>query len=555
MVEQGYKDFVNRLESICTKYADKTAITYMRNDDTKTQFTFSNILKNIQITKQQLSDAGLCPGDRVAIVAPHSPHAIIAGLSLAYSNITSVLIDASLPAEEISRLLVFSDVRSVLTVSENYKNLEFDALYDVPVFDINTISITIKEFESTLKNSKPKTADPQLDVVTILYSSGTTASVKGVMITYNAFLESIKMFATTSDITDSSSFLYVLPFHHLAGFTGGLACLLNGCDVGMIEDVNAIKLQKGLIEYQPSIFSMVPRVYDVMAQKMMAAVKEKGIIVESVIKFLLSLSRFMRKYLKINLGKLIFAKIRKKVFGDNCVALGTGATLCSKETTALFLNLGFKWANFYALTETNVPTVNTSVFDNYPIVGVGKVNRYKDITIKIYDPDENGIGEIRVKTVLIMKGYFRDPELTATAFDEDGYFKTGDLGFIDKKNYLHVTGRIKEAIMLHTGKKVAPSDVDELFNKLCPDIAIASCGVPYRDGSYDEIHLFVEKGELLKEEQLAIKNRIMEFSAETSTLYQISSLHFIDKLPTTSVGKVKRFQLKEIAMSEKTHNQ
>ncbi|MCL2722775.1 MAG: acyl--CoA ligase, partial [Treponema sp.] len=199
---------------------------------------------------------------------------------------------------------------------------------------------------------------------------------------------------------------------------------------------------------------------------------------------------------------------------------------------------------------TGVPATSTGDFDNYPVGNEGNINRFEGISIIIDNPNELGIGEILIKSVLMMKGYFRDQELTISAFNKQGYYKTGDLGYIDKKNNLHVTGRIKEAIMLHTGKKVAPSDVDDLYSKLCPDTPIASCGVPYRDGMHDEIHLFVEKSELSEEEQLSLKNRIMEFSAETSTLYQIAAIHFINKLPITSVGKVKRFQLKEIALAE-----
>ena len=551
MIEQGCKEFAKRLENVCKKYTKKTAITYMQNGKTKTLITFGSILQCVQNAKNRFEKVGLKSGDRVAIISPHSPYAVIAGLSLAYSNITSVLIDAALPPEELNRLLELSDVRAILTVSDVYKSIERALIAEIPAFNIATIADNLSVFDgSTASVEEKATEDPHLDVITILYSSGTTATVKGVMITYSAFLKSINMFVIPSGITDKRSFLYVLPFHHMAGFTGGLTCIFSGCDVGMIEDVDAPKLQRGLAEYEPSIFSIVPRVYDVMAKKMNDAVHEKGIIVASIIKFLLALSGFSRKHLNINIGRYLFAGVNKKVFGKNYWGLGTGASLCSKATTKFFLNLGFEWANFYATTETNVPTVSTGVFDRYPIEGVGRVDRYDDIQIKIHEPDENSIGEILVKTSLIMKGYFRDPELTAAAFDEEGYFKTGDLGYIDKKNNLHVTGRIKEAIMMHTGKKVAPSDVDNFYGGLMGDAVFASCGVPNKNGTYDEIHLFIEKGELSDKEQQELHERILDLSGQTSTLYQLSGLHFIDTIPMTSIKKVKRFQLKEYALSD-----
>ena len=549
MVEQGYKEFVERLESVCEEFGDKTAITYLRNDDSRTLITFNDIIKFAKDAKKRFDDVGLQSGDRVAIIAPHSPFAIITGLSLAYSNVTSVLIDASLPFEEITRLLNLSDVRAIFTTSDIYDSFDKEVVINIPVFDVVTIIDKPVVFDGSTDVIKAvATTDPHHDVIVMLFSSGTTASIKAVMVLYKTIMKTIDLYSINTGLTSKTTNLVVLPFNHVSGYGSVVQQLLFGSGIGVIEDVDASKFSKGLLAYQPVIFAMVPKVFEVIESKIRQELRSKG--KEKTVIGLLKISALLRKRFGINIGKKLFKTITDKVFGVNIYGLGTGGTSCKKEIAEFYLNLGLEWANYYALTETYFICVGTGIHDRYPAGTEGYVKRHPGIEIKIHSPDENGIGEIRVKTILIMKGYFRDPELTAAAFDEDGYFKTGDLGYIDKKDYLHVTGRIKEAIMLHTGKKVAPSDVDDLYSKLCPDTPIASCGVPYRDGTYDEIHLFVEKGELSEEEQLALKNRIMEFSAETSTLYQISGLHFIDKIPITSVGKVKRFQLKEISISE-----
>jgi len=223
---QGHQDFVDKFESVCTQYADKSAITYMRDDGTKTLFTFGKIYERIQKAQGAFERAGLRKGDRTAIIAPSSPFSLIAMLSLAYSNITSVLIDSSLPIEEISRLLDFSDVRAVFTVAKIYEGIDKNLVSDIPVFDLSNESAEYSVFADSVKNiTRVATPDPHYDVVAILYSSGTTASMKGVMITYFALLESIRLFVIPSKITDKISFLYALPFHHMAGFTGGLACI------------------------------------------------------------------------------------------------------------------------------------------------------------------------------------------------------------------------------------------------------------------------------------------------------------------------------------------
>jgi len=356
-----------------------------------------------------------------------------------------------------------------------------------------------------------------------------------------------------SGISDESFFLHILPITHIAGLIVISVFFFAGADTGMIEDFEATKLQKGFHGINPTHFLIVPRAYEVMEQKIRHEIRSKGVVVEKVFFALHSFCGALYKNFGLNLGKSLFKSVREKVFGNRLFHLASGGALCNKQNMEFFLNMGISsWANYYATTETNIPACATGVFDNYPSGTEGKAVRTDGIDVIIHAPDENGIGEVRVKTKLIMKGYFRDPELTAAAFDEDGYFKTGDLGYIDKKGYLHVTGRIKEAIMLHNGKKVAPSDIDTLYSVINTDTPIASCGVPSGDSSYDEIHLFVEKGELSEEEMQTLKQKLLDFSSNTSTLYQISAIHFIDKLPTTSVGKVKRFQLKETVLAKQT---
>jgi len=523
----------------------------MRNDDSKTLFSFRDIHKSIIKAQETFTQAGLCKGDRVAIIAPHSPYAIIAGYALAYSNITTVLIDVSLPIEEINRLLEFSDVRAVFTVSETYDILDKNLVSDVPVFDLykeGDYSVFVDSVKTTMKT---ETTDPHLDVIAILYSSGTTASMKGVMIKYTSVLKSRELFLKFAGTTPEMTGLLPLPFNHIAGYNTALVHTLIGCELGLIEDVNAPKLQKGLLEYQPSFFAIVPRVYELMEQKIRQAIHEKGEKTERKFYKALKLSSFLRRKFNINIGKKLFKEVTCKVFGENIYILGCGSSKCAESTSKFFLDLGLVWMNIYGLTETNFPASATGVLDRYPVGNEGNVKHHKCIDIVIHNPDKDNIGEIRIKTELIMKGYFRDEELTKSSFDEKDYFKTGDMGYIDKKGYLHVTGRLKETINLHTGKKVAPLDVENLYSKLNLNITIACVGVPNEVGTYDEVHLFIETGDLSESKQAEIKQKIIEFSIDTSTIYQISKIHFVEKLPTTSVGKVKRFKLKEIALAER----
>lgn len=546
--------FKQQLEFVCEKYADKAAVTYMRNGGTKTDFTFKQIFGQIQNARKQFESVGLRPGDRVAVISPHSPFAVVAMFALAYSNITSVLIDATLPAEEINRLLNVADVRAVFTVPGVFEKLTAALVEDIPVFNLSVEQDAYVIFEnSSSKVTRAATVDLDLDVITILFSSGTTASMKGIMIKYTAVELSRPMYHKITGSTDNMTLLFALPYNHVAGCFCAFQHFLSGCGLGMIEDIDAVKLQGAFQEYLPDLFAIVPKFFEVVEQKIRQEVQHKGIVVEKIFNGLLAMSGFSRKYFGINIGKVLFKGIRKKVFGKNIYGLGVGGAVCNKSTAKFFLNLGITlWANFYALTETYVPAVTTGIFDRYPAGTEGKINRFDCIDIKIHDPNESGIGEVFIKTALIMKGYFRDPELTEAAFDKYGYFKTGDLGYVDKKGYLHIMGRIKEAIHLHTGKKIAPTDIENLYGGILPDITLAACGVPsISNTEFDDIHIFIESGSMTADRQSEVKTTIADSSNKISTLYKISGVHFIDKLPTTSIGKVKRYQLKELAIAER----
>ncbi|MCL2024118.1 MAG: acyl--CoA ligase [Oscillospiraceae bacterium] len=551
----SHQDFVKQFETVCAQYADKAAITYMRDDGSKTDFTFGEIFQRVRAAKEQFAAVGLRPGDRAAVISPHSPFAVFAGVALAYANITSVLIDPTLPKPQLNKLIVTSDLRAIFTIPEIYENRNKECMVDIYA-DILVFDLSYEEKEYLLFPESSKTMllsatkDLELDVVAILFSSGTTSEQKGVELTFTAVNESRSMYNQLSNLTDIDTGLLTLPFYHVAGFFCFYQFFLCGCGLGFVENMDASKIAAAFHKYQPSFFALIPKFYEIVEQKIRQEARKKGALANGVFKSMLATSHFFRKCLGMNIGRVLLKSIRNKVFGEKIKLLGVGASSCKESNIRFFLDLGVEtFANFYALTETYVPTVSTGVFDRYPAGTEGKVTRFDGIDVKIHAPDENGVGEIRVKTVLIMKGYFRDPELTAAAFDGDGYFKTGDLGYIDKKGYLHVTGRMKEAILLHTGKKVAPSDVDALYGAVCPNAVMASCGVPGRDESFDEIYMFIERGALSEKEQQEIKAQIKAFSARTSTLYQVSGIHFIDKLPMTSVGKVKRFQLRETALA------
>lgn len=542
-MEAFYIEYRKKVRMLAEKYGKKTAATYMRNNGSEECVSFREIGNFAEEITTALSEIGLRRGDRAAMLSLQSPWMVCMGIALMYGGITIVPIDISLPTEEIEKLLEFSDVRALFASEKEYSRLKPELLRDIPCFSLDK-GLVLCAFpdEKVTSFTRKATSDPQPDVAAIIYSSGTTGEMKGVMVPYKSVLKAQAVVERLAGLCDQTKYLLVLPFNHIAGFTSALTYYLTGCELGFIEDVDSTKLQAGLKKFEPHYFVMVPRVYEVMEQKIRAAIRSKGAVVYAFLMFLFKVSGFFRKHFGINFGRKVFKGITKEVFGGNILGLGTGASPCKPETAEFFLNLGVMWANFYASTETNVPIAATGILDRYPADIVGNVNRHPEIEIQIRNADESGTGEIIVRSELMMKGYFRRPDLTEAAF-EDGFFKTGDYGYIDKKGCLHVTGRMKESIVLSNGKKVSPSDVDDYYLSRIPDYDIASRGMLCKGELYDEIHLFIADRNYTDLEKRAALSVFEEASRCAPPVYTLSGIHFIPQIPRTSVGKVKRFCL------------
>lgn len=538
-------DFAVRVEKICRENAQREAFLFMRDDGSQVSRSFAQVWEGIQGIASGLQETGVVKGDRVALISPIMPAAVLTGVALGCYGATAVLIDPTLPKEEIMRLLTEADVRGIFAIESVYASLEKEKLAQVPVYKVDAADMVCKAYaEAPQKVMLPATTDRDEDVAAILFSSGTTASMKGIMLTWHSVMRSRDLFADVSGMNAETSYLVVFPYNHVSGYTSTMMHFLTGCSMGMIENVNASKLAEGLQAYNPHHFGMVPKVYDIMADKIRAAIHEKGKAAETVINGMIRFCGWFRRKTGIRLGKKLLGIVYKKAFGKNIRGLAILGTPCSKETADLFLDMGIEWANMYATTETNAFIACTGVHDVYPENSVGNVHRYEeDIVVKINNPDEKGIGEVYAKSGLMMKGYFRDEKLTEEAF-EDGYFKTGDLGYLDEEGNLFICGRSKDTIMLHNGKKISATDVDAFYQHLSGEVVVASCAVATEEG-YDELHLFMEQGTHSAENMKTCEAKIREKSSSADSLYHLAGIHVIQKLPMTSVGKVKRYLLKE----------
>ena len=530
--------FRQQLEQTCKRCKDNNAISYLRENEKIDYFSYAKLMENVQKIENELTVVGVKKADRVAIISPHSPYGVMAGTALAYMGCTAVMVDVSLPIIEITRLLEEGDVVAAFVDVEMQDKIGWNILGDYPIFDLNG-DVPFKLSEKGLLTSRVcKIQDQDEEIMAIIFSSGTTSKMKGICIPYQLITESISMYRYLTGVEVNDRYLYVLPFNHIAGFSGALQHLLMGCELDMIEKMDSAKLSKGFQIFQPHYFAMVPKVYEIIAEKILGEAQKQG--KEKTLQKMMSVSRFMRKKFGINIGKVIFGSVRSQAFGKCMKGIGVGASPCKKETADFFLALGYDWANFYSSTETGVPAVATGIHDRYPDDTVGNIHQFKEIDIQLINKDKDGIGEIAVKSPLGMKGYFRNEKLTKEAFNKDGYILTGDLGQINSKGYLQVVGRAKEVIILHNGKKVSPYDIEEMYaSQMETPVELVCCGIENERDGYDEIHLFIEQTRNAEQ----ITKSIKEISNQLQGIYKVEQVHVVSQFPKTAVGKVKRSEL------------
>lgn len=536
MENTNNKKFTDKVNTICLENADKELISYYKDDGSVEKWTYRQFHIEVEKMVHCLEESPIQKGDRVLVLDVLSPYACRLIIALAVYGVTSVILDGKQPLDELYYLVGKSDIRAIYASEQYYEMCAKEFEKNIPVYNI----MTCDQF-CDKKYAIHRTIDPDEEVMAILYSSGTTSEPKGIMITYEGQLHSSKYLLQAFGTTDIR-YLVVFPLYHVSGFSTFLAIFLGGGQIGLLENTDSAKLLAGFQKYRPNAFGMVPKVYETFQKKIVEQMRSRNL--GKIFLKMIDFSGWLRRYLHLNIGKVLFKSINQQLFGGNMKYLGVGGGPVTEEVSIFFQNLGYRWMNTYASTELNLPMATTTSQDNYPMDSVGNIRNFNGIDIRIQNPDSEGRGEIQIKSTCCMKGYFRDAESTRKAYEED-YFKTGDIGYIDKRGYLYVTGRSKESIYLQNGEKISPERVEALYSVCIPENVIAVCsGVKNEKKGYDDIVYFVEKSNLLDE--LTLKHAIMEQSKRIGGNYRIANVCFVDKIPLSSIGKVQRYKLQNM---------
>lgn len=468
------KEFNNVKEIIYNSaniYSEKIAFVIKHKEKEETIYeniTFKRLLEDVNKLGTSLYNMNF-KGKRIAIIGKNRYEWVISHLANLLGGIVSVPLDKDLQYDELENSLIRSKADCIIfdekladKINEIKKNKKTNLQEYICMSEIEgfkSVKELLEQGERLLKNGNEEYINAKIDenvMNILLFTSGTTANSKAVMLSQKNIASNIYAMQCVEDIRSTDTNIAFLPFHHIFGST--CIIMMIACGVKTVFPDGLRYIKQNLNEYKVSLFVGVPVLVEAIYKTIMKEIEKQG--KTKLIKFATVISNILLK-LHIDIRRKIFKQVIDALGGELRFIISGGAPADAVISKG-FNNLGIKVVQGYGLSETApvIAAENDKAMRNGS-VGIPMNND----TIEIVNKDENGIGEIRVKGPNIMLGYYEMPELTNEVL-KDGWFYTGDLGYIDNDGYIFITGRSKSMIVLKNGKKVFPEELETLINRM-----------------------------------------------------------------------------------------
>ncbi|MBR2362943.1 MAG: AMP-binding protein [Spirochaetaceae bacterium] len=516
--------------------------------------TYTEALKNIERLANWLAVSGVTKGSHVAVSGKNSSEWATVYLATLFAGGTIIPIDYGLHEPEIENLLNTARPLFFFVDEEKYDH------FCKHTCGAQVFSLSPKYSDTyvySLETSSRATITPatELDTAAILFTSGTTGTPKGVMLSHRNLVSDCYIAQTNLDLFPTDVFYALLPIHHSytmqAAFIEPLSV---GAEVVFGKTMAVTRMLKELKEGKITILLGVPLLFNKLLAGILKGIKDKGAAVNGIMHILMGVSYLVKKVFKVNPGKRLFkAVLEKASISTLRIAICGGGPLAA-SVFKVYNQLGIDFIQGYGLTETS-PIIALNPVERFKIESVGQFFA-PHMEMKILEPDEDGVGEVAVKGPMVMEGYYKMPDETAAVFTEDGFFKTGDLGRLDNENYLYLAGRAKNMIVTEGGKNVYPEEIENHF-QLVTDIeqitvqgyimdeATKSEGIEAliypSDELFNRLQLLrgdLESADLVKE---TVDGLVAEVNRRLQPYSRISRTTILDEpLEMTTTKKVKR---------------
>jgi long-chain acyl-CoA synthetase len=562
--------FYDRFVECAERWPDNVALELQRHDHLE-DCKYSELRRMAESVGRWITENKFPRGSRLAILADNHPRWVAAYLGIIASGCAAVPLDTALHDDQVTKLLkdsgtaaVFCDAKHFPVVRPAATELKLGLILMDPdrmtgeskqehwLGDLPTI------FNAGAGSFKAAALKDD-DLASLLYTSGTTADPKGVMLTHANFMGEVEAVFDWVDLGPSDALLGVLPlFHVLAQMANLLLPLVKGSRVVYLETLNTTELLRALTERNITAFAVVPQFFYLIHERLTQEIAKRGAIAQKVFAGMVAINRTLRR-IGINAGPILFRRVHDTL-GPKMRYLVTGGSRFDPAIARAFHDLGIDVLQAYGLTETTAGIFANSPRDN-EIGSVGKA--LKGVEGKIVDPqpqdDGPAVGEVAVRGAMVMKGYWNRPDATAAVL-RDGWFLTGDLGYFDSHGHLFLTGRKKEVIVLSNGKNVYPEEIEAHYLKSPFIKEMAVMGLEGKPGeSGDRLHaVIVPDFDVLRQRKIVNAKEAIRFDIEglspgiASTKRVGSYEIWQEDLPRTTTRKIKRFEVEKRVKSNQS---
>jgi long-chain acyl-CoA synthetase len=476
------------LAEIEKSYAGRTALRYRTRGaesrspgrggiQTFEEWSYARLAAEASALAAFLLGHGLGPGDRVALWSENRLEWAAAYLGIVAHGLVVVPIDALADTAEAAAIIATAEAAALLVSAKLSEGLDVLAS-GTPSLKLTVViggsaessdarSITLRSWDEAVAEGRPAGRPPipvsmnQDSLASIIFTSGTTGKPKGVMLSHGGIIANIDAARQALPIDERDVFMCVLPLHHTYPTTCSLLSPLSiGASVTICEKVVGKVIVDDVRDSYGSVMIAVPLLYDKLAQALVQGVAAKPAALRGLVGALLALSRLGLSFGRPGFGVALLSLVRAQTGLGSLRLLVAGGGPLSASTAAVYDEFGFSIVQGYGMSE-NGPLISTNSPERRDHRSAGFPVRRTEL--RIADAGTDGVGEIQVRSPSLMLGYWRDDEATAAAFTADGWLRTGDLGRIDQRGFVFITGRIKSIIVTSGGKNIYPEEIEAKF--------------------------------------------------------------------------------------------
>ena len=502
-------------KTTCEKYSVKILF------DNK--ISYAEAMKLAEQRAAFLQAEGYKKGDVIAIFAVSNAEWCITYMAINCMGGIVLPLDVNLPKESYPAMLKRLKTKAVF-ISNEYKGV---------LKGIKSYSVSLdKSMEKKKKFKVPKLSED--DTATYIYTSGTTGTPKIVTLTHKNIYCTAESAAERSHMSVDDTFLCILPLYHvyalIACFAGPFA---HGVSFVYLTSLKGPDIMKSLAENPITVFPAAPLLWEMIMDGILNKVKNESDFKFRLFKFFLTYGNFMRKIGLSFLVDKIFDPLHE-MFGRKHRFFVSGGAPLKDKYRKYYKAMGFNVLEGYGLTETTGPIALPDP-DNNVIGSVGPAVPGNEAKIK--NINDEGIGEVWLRGSSVMPGYFGNDEANREVFDADGFFNTGDLGRMDKHGNLYLTGRVKNVIVLSSGKNVYPEELESFYkqSEAIEEIAVIARNV---DGA-DRVYAIIVPANKTEKSYQIVKNELTRLNKGLPSYKTVNDFAIsFDKLPVNSARKI-----------------